>query len=328
MTLPCPLFNLMTIMKIDPQFTKEIQDWLNDEKHETVTGADLLIRVNPRNVSYRRWHSLAIMRPKTILPKIERELKIHLKYRLDGLTLQEVNRLDREIVPQVEKVLAEGIPAQPTDVLVSDENGTPVIPASVILNPEDETNAQVIVKQLGRRADHEQLPDDIKALWDQNGTIYKDMKAVFEELKSMENLPSCQRYDKLQLLDAMDKRYMAQMQQYDEYVINGQENTKTVDNSSDDTSVEAKDVTTARSYISKNKDKLASLQQASLAEGATEKDKSAFNNLLAKMQQRVDVLVTANAAITDDMRQSLEAVGLNFDSHENEHDTEETQSAE
>lgn len=315
-------------MKIDPQFTKEIQDWLNDEKHETVTGADLLIRVNPRNVSYRRWHSLAIMRPKTILPKIERELKIHLKYRLDGLTLQEVNRLDREIVPQVEKVLAEGIPAQPTDVLVSDENGTPVIPASVILNPEDETNAQVIVKQLGRRADHEQLPDDIKALWDQNGTIYKDMKAVFEELKSMENLPSCQRYDKLQLLDAMDKRYMAQMQQYDEYVINGQENTKTVDNSSDDTSVEAKDVTTARSYISKNKDKLASLQQASLAEGATEKDKSAFNNLLAKMQQRVDVLVTANAAITDDMRQSLEAVGLNFDSHENEHDTEETQSAE
>ncbi len=315
-------------MKIDPQFTKEIQDWLNDEKHETVTGADLLIRVNPRNVSYRRWHSLAIMRPKTILPKIERELKIHLKYRLDGLTLQEVNRLDREIVPQVEKVLAEGIPAQPTDVLVSDENGTPVIPASVILNPEDETDAQVIVKQLGRRADHEQLPDDIKALWDQNGTIYKDMKAVFEELKSMENLPSCQRYDKLQLLDAMDKRYMAQMQQYDEYVINGQENTKTVDNSSDDTSVEAKDVTTARSYISKNKDKLASLQQASLAEGATEKDKSAFNNLLAKMQQRVDVLVTANAAITDDMRQSLETVGLNFDSHENEHDTEETPSAE
>ena len=315
-------------MKIDPKFTKEIQDWLNDEKHDAVTGADLLIRVNPRNVSYRRWHSLAIMRPKTILPKIERELKIHLKYRLDGLTLQEVNRLDREIVPQVEKVLAEGIPAQPTDVLVSDENGTPVIPASVILNPEDETDAQVIVKQLGRRADHEQLPDDIKALWDQNGTIYKDMKAVFEELKSMENLPSCQRYDKLQLLDAMDKRYMAQMQQYDEYVINGQENTKTVDNSSDDTSVEAKDVTTARSYISKNKDKLASLQQASLAEGATEKDKSAFNNLLAKMQQRVDVLVTANAAITDDMRQSLEAVGLNFYSHENEHDTEETPSAE
>lgn len=315
-------------MKIDPKFTKEIQDWLNDEKHDAVTGADLLIRVNPRNVSYRRWHSLAIMRPKNILPKIERELKIHLKYRLDGLTLQEVNRLDKDIIPQVEKVLAEGIPAQPTDVLVSDENGTPVVPASVILNPEDETDAQVIVKQLGRRADHDQLPDDIKALWDNNGTLYKDMKAVFEELKSMENLPSCQRYDKLQLLDAMDKRYMAQMQQYDEYVINGQENTKTVDNSSDDTSVEAKDVTTARSYISKNKDKLASLQQASLAEGATDKDRSAFKNLLVKMQQRVDVLVAANAAITDDMRQSLESIGLNFTADENGHDTEESASAE
>ncbi len=317
-------------MKIDPKFTKEIQDWLNDEKHDAVTGADLLIRVNPRNVSYRRWHSLAIMRPKNILPKIERELKIHLKYRLDGLTLQEVNRLDRDIIPQVEKVLAEGIPAQPTDVLVSDENGTPVVPASVILNPEDETDAQVIVKQLGRRADHDQLPDDIKALWDNNGTLYKDIKAVFEELKSMENLPSCQRYDKLQILDAMDKKYMAQMQQYDEYDNGGQE-PKPVDdkkdNSTDATAVEA-NVTTARSYISKNKDKLASLQQASLAEGATDKDRSAFKNLLAKMQQRVDVLVAANAAITDDMRQSLESIGLNFIADENGHDTEESASAE
>lgn len=318
-------------MKIDPQFTKEIQDWLNDEKHEAVTGADLLIRVNPRNVSYRRWHSLAIMRPKNILPKIERELNIHMKYRLDGLTLQEVNRLDREIVPQAEKVLTMGIPAQPTDVLVSDENGTPVIPASVILNPEDETDAQVIVKQLGRRADHEQLPDDIKALWDINGTLYKDIKAVFEELKSMENLPSCQRYDKLQILDAMDKKYMAQMQQYDEYDNGGQE-PKIVDDkedkSTDASAVEAKDVTTARSYISKNKDKLALLQQASLAEGAIDIDRSAFKNLLVKMQQRVNVLVAANAAITDEMRQSLESIGLNFSADENGHDTEEPASAE
>lgn len=315
-------------MKIDPQFTKEIQDWLNDENHDAVTGADLLIRVNPRNVSYRRWHSVAIMRPKNILAKIERELKIHLKYRLDGLTLQEVNRLDREIVPQVEKLLENGIPAQPTDVLVSDENGTPVDPVSVILNPEDETDVPVIVKQLGRRADHEQLPDDIKALWDQNGTLYKDIKAVFEELKSMENLPSCQRYDKLQILDAMDKKYMAQMQQYDGYVIGGNEKKVTSAKTADDTSVKADNVTTARSYISKNKDKLASLQQAALAEGASDKDKSDFSNLLAKMQQRVDVLVAANAAITDDMRQSLESIGLNFPADENGHDSEETPSVE
>lgn len=317
-------------MKIDPKFTKEIQDWLNEEKHDAMTGADLLIRVNPRNVSYRRWHSLAIMRPKNILPKIERELKIHLKYRLDGLTLQEVNRLDREIIPHVEKVLAEGIPAQPTDVLVSHENGTPVVPASVILNPEDETDAQVVVKQLGRRADHEQLPDDIQALWDNNGTLYKDMKAVFEELKSMEELPSCQRYDKLQILDALDKKYEKQMQQYDEYVI-GQEtkpeaSAKTVEES--EASVEAKDVTSARSYISKNKERLALLQQASLADGATDKDKSAFQNLLAKMQQRVDVLVAANAAITDDMRHSLEAVGLIFNADANGHYSQDTASAE
>ena len=319
-------------MKVDPKFTKQIQDWLNDESHDAVSGADLLIRINPRNVSYRRWHSLAILRPKNILPKIERELNIHLKYRLDGLTLQEVNRLDQEIIPQVEKVLAEGIPAQPTDVLAVDESGNPTEPATVILNPEAETDAQVMVKQLGRRADHEQLPDDIKALWDSNGTLYRDMKALFEELKSMENLPSCQRYDKLQLLDAADKKYQKQMQQYDEYVLDGNSNVKTVDksvdNSNNDPSAQAKAVTTARSYISKNQDKLAALQRASLAEGSTEKDKAAYASLLEKVQQRVDVLVAANAAITDDLRQSLDSIGLNFPADENGHDTEAAPSAE
>ena len=58
------------IMKIDTKFTEELQDWMNDEHHDAEKGAMLLIRVNPRNVSYRRWHSLAIMRPERILPKI------------------------------------------------------------------------------------------------------------------------------------------------------------------------------------------------------------------------------------------------------------------
>ena len=315
-------------MKIDTKFTEELQDWMNDEHHDAEKGAMLLIRVNPRNVNYRRWHSLAVMRPERILPKIERELKIHLNYRLDGLTLQEVNRLDREIVSNVEKVLEDGVPAQPSDVLASGTNGIIFVPTAVILNPEDEKDEQVVVKQLGRRADHEELPDHIKELWDANATLYKDMKAVFEELKSMENLPSCQRYDKLQILDAMDKRYLANMKQYDEYVINGNEQNKAVEKTSDDTYADAMNVTTARSYISKFKDKLASLRQASLADGANDKDKSDYNSLLAKMQQRVDVLVTAHAAITDDMRKSLEALGLNFEYHENGHDTEETPSAQ
>ena len=313
-------------MKIDTKFTEELQDWMNDEHHDAEKGAMLLIRVNPRNVNYRRWHSLAVMRPERILPKIERELKIHLNYRLDGLTLQEVNRLDREIVSKVEKVLADGVPAQPSDVIAG-TNGITFVPTAVILNQEDEKDEQVVVKQLGRRADHEELPDHIKELWDANATLYKDMKAVFEELKSMENLPSCQRYDKLQILDAMDKRYLANMKQYDEYVINGEQN-KAVEKTSDDTSTDAMNVTTARSYISKFKDKLASLLQASLADGASDNDKSNYNSLLDKMQQRVDVLVTAHAAITDDMRKSLEALGLNFEYHENGHDTEETPSAQ
>lgn len=302
-------------MKVDPKFTKKIQDWLNKEpkeKEDALTGAQLLQQINPRNAMYRRFINLSIQRPLQILPKIIYELKTHLKYRLDGLTLEEVNRLDREVVPAAAKIIAKGKPAADEDDLLTDEQGQTIVPAQVviapILSPDDrETN---VVKQLGRRADHEQLPDDIKALWDNNGTLYKDIKSTFEELKSMEDLPSCQRYDKLQLLASMDQKYFRQMKEYDDYVIDSEKIEKKEE---PEQKKEVKiTVPAARSYISKNQAKLADLHKAAHVDGASVKDINAYQDLVIKVQARVNVLIAANE-VTDKMKESLSVIGIVFD---------------
>ena len=302
-------------MKVDPKFTKKIQDWLNKEpkeKEDALTGAQLLKQINPRNAMYRRFVNLSVQRPLQILPKIIYELKTHLKYRLDGLTLEEVNRLDREVVPVAVKIIAKGKPAADEDTLLTDEKGQTIEPAKVILSPiisPDDRKANV-VKQLGRRADHEQLPDDIKALWDNNGNLYKDIKSTFEELKSMEDLPSCQRYDKLQLLASMDQKYFRQMKEYDDYVINP-ENEQKKDDAEQKKEVKIT-VPSARSYISKYQAKLADLYKAAHVDGASVKDINAYQDLVIKIQARVNVLIAANE-MTDKMKESLSVIGVAFD---------------
>jgi hypothetical protein len=297
-------------MKVDPKFTKLIQDWLNKEPKEpadALGGAQLLYRINPRNVMYRRFIQLAVSRPERIMPKIEYELKNHLKYRLDGLTLEEVNRLDREVIPEASKIIENGQPdVTPSDTSETPENtdtpDTPETPDSPKTEPSEN------LPRLGRRADHEQLPEEIKKLWEDNGRLYKDIKAVFEELKSMEDLPSCQRYDKLQLLASMDKRYLKQMQQYDEYdASKGNEQA-----AAEKEQKPADPVKSARSYISKNTAKLAALYGKAHQDGASVEDWNAYQEFLWLMQARVNTLIAADV-VTDKMRDSLIGIGIVFE---------------
>lgn len=312
-------------MNVDPKFTKEIQDWLNQEPlpvNSASAGASLLLRIAPRNQAYARYLSMSLQRPEAILDKIAYELKQHLKYRLDGLTLDEVNILDREVVPEAEKLLEHGKPAAEDDALMLDEDKKPVIPMQV--NISEDSEKPCFVRQLGRREDHDKLPEDIQQLWTDNGNLYKEIKALFEELKAMNDLPSCQRYDKLQLLASMDTKYFKQMAAYDEAVVDtttpttpSTENTETtLDNS----------VNTARSYLSKNQSKLATLKLAVEGEGASDSDRAAFTDLLAKMQQRVDTICAAGAVVGDDLRTGLTALGLSFD--DKQKNSEEPETAE
>lgn len=294
-----PLFLKEKNMNIDPKFTKQIQDWLNKEQKDTddtIVGAQLLQRINPRNVAYRRFVTLAYQRPEKILPKIVYELNIHLKYRLNGLTLQEVNRLDKTVIPEAERIITEGMPEQEGE------------------------EAPLTVHRLGRREDHDRLPDEIKKLWENNGKLYKDIKALFEELKSMEELPSCQRYDKVELLADMDRKYLAQMKRYDDYAFTPNSNEDTNPEGDNETVPQdkAKAVTSARSYISKNKERLAQFRDT---------DDNAYKALLKNMQERVDILQSVGE-VSDKMREALLPLGIVFNSGsdgENRNDTKTTE---
>ena len=46
----------------------------------------------------------------------------------------------------------------------------------------------------GKREDHDSLPPEIQALWDDNAAIYKRLKDKFEECKSLNDKPACDRY--------------------------------------------------------------------------------------------------------------------------------------
>ncbi len=312
-------------MNVDPKFTKEIQEWLNQEPlplDSASAGASLLLRIAPRNQAYARFLSLSLQRPEAIIDKIAYELKQHLKYRLDGLTLDEVNLLDKEVIPSAQKLLDNGKPAADDDALLLDTENKPVIPIQV--NISDDSEKPCFVRQLGRREDHDKLSEEVQQLWVDNGNLYKDIKALFEELKAMNDLPSCQRYDKLQLLASMDAKYFKQMAAYDEAVVDtttpttpSTENTETtLDNS----------VNSARSYLSKNQSKFATLKLAVEGEDASDSDRAAFTDLLAKMQQRVDTIRKAGAVIGDDLRTSLVALGLSFD--DKQENTTESETAE
>lgn len=280
----------------DPKVTKEIQDWLMKEhktKDMALPGALLLQRLNPRNMAYRRWLSVANTRPMAIIAKIEYELKKHLRYRLDGLTLEEVRRLDQKVVPEANRIITEGQPEVVKAAAVATEDSG---------SSADNADSQETVKSLGKRPDHDQLPDEIKKLWDENGETYKKIKALFEELKSMEDLPSCDRYEKLQVLASLDTTYLKKMETYDNYVI-GSESAQ------QDTAAATK-IGSARSYLSRNIDKLAELKTASEAENATDADKDAYAALQEKMQQRLDSLISAQARITDELKAKYESLGL------------------
>lgn len=273
---------------IDKEFTKEIQavvqaDTLTAEL--VLKGADLLRRINPSNMVYMRWLQLAGSRPDYVKAHIVAELKKHLQYRLDELTREDVRALDIKVQANV---------------------------AETVDKP-----------RTGKRDDHDSLPDFIQALWDENAQLYKRIKDKFEECKSLNDQPACDRYEVLKVLAELDDKYRKQMQEYDNYVLTSGDN----DVNDNDNEVEpltpeeqeakaAKDVANARTYISRNIDKLEGLCAAAAMPDADESVAQKRDELKAKLSERVDILVENKAVIGDALIQRLNSVGINLDAQD------------
>ena len=262
---------------MDNKLTEKIRAWLDIpvKERNVEEGATMLLQLN-RN---RILHQNIIRRGAKMMPKLEYELKKHLRIRDDGKTLHEVVAMEKEVMPVVEKIVEKPV-----------------------------------AEHAGKRADHDELPPEIQQLWDGNLERYTKIKAIFEELKAMEKLQPCDRYEKLKLLNEAEKAYREALATYDGYLLektfpkdeDDQENnfpTKT-----DEQPVDAKELATqignARKYISEGKGKLKKL----IDEGNEKKAAT----LREKIVERVRTIQQAGAPISDDTLAELSELGINL----------------
>ena len=251
---------------MDHKFTEKIREWLDKPVNERnlAEGATMLLQLN-RN---RILHQNIIRRGEKMMGKLEYELKKHLRIRDDGKTLHEVVAMERVIMPDVEQLVTK---------------------------PEAE--------HAGKRADHDELPEEVQQLWDGNFERYTKIKALFEELKAMEKMQPCDRYEKLKLLDEAEKAYREALTAYDSYVKEDDFPIKTEEQPVDPAEL-ATQIGNARKYISEGKGKLKKLiDEGNEAKAAT---------LRKKIVERIRTIQQAGAPISDDTFAELSELGINL----------------
>ena len=283
----------------DVKVTQKIKQWFDSEHtDENIReGAMLLLQINNNRHLYQQ----IMLRPQRMLEHLKYELQKHYDYRIKGLSLDEVRKFDGEVTPLLQKAVDSTADA---DKLAAD-----VAPHLPFVDAEntDSIDATAIIAK-GKRADHDQLPDDIKEIWDANIQRWKRIKELFEACKAYQL--SCDRFEGLnaaneefqKMLLTLKTEYYAYKQSMDQYdhAVPGQkeENAET----KTDVVISANAIGNARSYITKNIDKLIQLKADFKTEQA--------EKLQANIEQRVKTLLDAKAEIKPATLDKIKEAGI------------------
>lgn len=174
---------------MDAKFTQQIQDWINTpaEQRDYAQGALLLLRLTGNQIMYRN----LMANPKRNAQFIEYQLQKRLNFRLQKLTHEQVEQMQRQVDVIVKKRLS-----------LTDSN-----PAADF--------------RKGKRADHDELPDEIQALYVENLGIVQKMRELHLKLRSLSldnaPCPDSERYPFLKELISLDKRLHSNWETYDHY---------------------------------------------------------------------------------------------------------------
>ena len=175
---------------MNQKFNDKVQVWLAQDATERdyAEGAKLLLQLTGNQIMYRN----LMANPRGKAPFIEYQLKKHLSFRLNQVTHEQVEQMQA----QVDKI---------------------------VVNRNLDTKKEKPVNEFkaGKRADHDQLPDEIQALYVENLGIVQRMRELHLKLRSLslENAtcPDSERYPFLKELIALDKRLHSNWEQYDYY---------------------------------------------------------------------------------------------------------------
>lgn len=275
-----------------------MQAWLNAEKHDresVARGAEMVLKLT-RNMSM---YQTIMRRPERFESKVRYELQKFLPMRLENMTTQDVKLLDVELTPQIAAAIEEQAKFE-AEHKAEEDNDTEV--------PE----GGYLPAASGIRPDHDNLSEDVRNIWAENKERWLKIKKLYNTLLTFEQ--PCDRYEYLKQLKDLWYTYKSELGRYDGYVA-----------PSDDAQTEgeeptpadiAKNIANARSYITKNVDRLAELRRLSRESDDATKELDEYNKLLTKVRARVTVLNDNNAPIGDDLKTKLNEAGLSLPSAE------------
>lgn len=173
---------------INLELTPKVQEWIatDPDKRNLEAGAELLLRITRNRILYAN-----IMRnPQGKASLLEYHLQKILKNRLVDTTHEEV----RQMMVQVDRITeARGL---------SSSARTPF--------------------QNGKRADHDELPDEVKQLYVENADLMRRMREAHTRLRMINpqnsTCPDSDRYPLAKAIIDYDRRYRDNWNVYDHYI--------------------------------------------------------------------------------------------------------------
>lgn len=270
---------------MDKAFTQDIADWLETprEERDVRKGAELLLRINGN----RHIYQLAMIRPETAHNHVEADLKKFLQIRLDGHTMESVRQMDSELIPKVQNIIttrqdkSEDAPEETDDTAPAHR---------------------------GKRSDHNELPEEIRAIYERGGELFEKIKQIFTELQQMENAPACDRYEKLKVLKPLVKEYTDGWERYDNYNSDmSQEEAVEVVDEAPEPGNEVKRVGAARKFISTHVAKLETLLQAETI------DEAEVENERRQIAERMAFVAETGGSFKPDFAQRINALGVDIE---------------
>lgn len=173
---------------INLELTPKIKEWLaaDPDKRDLKAGAELLLRITRNRILYNN-----IMRnPAGKASLLEYHLQKILKKRLIDTTHEEV----KQMMAQVDAI--------------ADQRGL----SGSVRTPF----------QNGKRPDHDELPDEVRQLYVENGEIMRLMRETHTRLRMITPLnstcPDSDRYPLAKAIIDYDRRYRDNWNVYDHYV--------------------------------------------------------------------------------------------------------------
>ena len=177
-------------MATDNKFTELIKQWLDTpaEERDYTVGALYLLKLSGNQIMYRN----IMANPSRKAEFIEYQIRKYYNFRVQALTHAQVEEMQKQV-----------------DVIAQEH-----------FSLEENNPAKDFKK--GKRDDHDDLPDDIQALYVENLSIVQRMREVHLKLRSLSTedstCPDSERYPFLKELIELDKRLHSNWEQYAHYV--------------------------------------------------------------------------------------------------------------